>query len=274
MYDTMNTSGVDIAEHAHDRNVSVNKIIKTKGVRNVNERWHVAKSITSGMKKLGRGTKVTKGKTWHPQLDDKTAAVRDHVYWSIDHCQGDKNTLRDLLDVCIHHFQNKHDFCHITSTCRQLGPRYIPSFTVIDDPVAVRLLTDFLHSHVVYKNAEDYVVARDTYYVESFNNVCLVYIPKRIHIRNRLHYEMRMGLAILDWNEHVDRDVTSHYHRQAAENHRQRRGRRTLTVKTFGFVQDIWSAAVGQCNADEEEMQEADEDSTSDSFDEDIDVLN
>ena len=251
------------------------KYIKQKGVRNVNERWHVGKSIKSGIQKLGQGTKQTSGKTWHPQLSDKVSAVRDHVYWSIDNCDGDKDRLRHLLDTCVPHFQNVHDQCDASSACRRAN--YIPSLTVITSPVAAELLTNFLHKHVVYKNAEDYTVPRDTYYVESFNNVCLVYLPKRIHIQSHVHYDMRMGLAVLDWNEHVDREATSHNDRQSAEHYRRRRGTRVLKKKSFGFVQDIWTSIIEQNMADrpaEEDSSVSVEASENSSSDEEIDMLN
>ena len=134
-------------------------------------------------------------------------------------------------------YTNVHDHCVVSSPCKE--PNYIPPLLVLTDPVAVRLLTDFLHKHVVHKNAEDFAVPRDTYYVESFNNVCLIYLPKRVHIKSNLHYEMRMGRAILDWNEHVDREAISHYERQSVEHHRRRRGVRTLKTKSCELVQDI-----------------------------------
>ena len=46
---------------------------------------------------------------------------------------------------------------------------------------------------------------RDTYWVESFNNVILLYCPKRIHFADRT-FNMRIHLAVLDWvsmNWHV-----------------------------------------------------------------------
>jgi hypothetical protein len=76
MYDAMDAAGVAIKEHTHDRNVSINKLIKTKGARNVNERRHMAKSVTSGVKKLGSGTRITEGK-WELGLIDMSSP--DHL---------------------------------------------------------------------------------------------------------------------------------------------------------------------------------------------------
>jgi hypothetical protein len=48
----------------------------------------------------------------------------------------------------------------------------------------------------------------DTYYVESFNNVLLQYHDKRIHFSQEV-CQLRTNLAVLDWNEHVNRPTTS-----------------------------------------------------------------
>ena len=39
---------------------------------------------------------------------------------------------------------------------------------------------------------------RDTYYIESFHNVILIYAPKRIHFTDEV-YNMRMNFALMDW---------------------------------------------------------------------------
>ena len=91
------------------------------------------------------------------------------------------------------HFQDNHENCSADSECK--AQYYVPNFNKLTDSSAVKLLTDFLHSLTLYKNAQDYALSKDTYYVESFNNVMLVYLDKR------RTYEMKRDLAILDWNE-------------------------------------------------------------------------
>ena len=49
MHGATNAKGTAVSEHAHDRNVSVNNLIETRGIRSVIGRWHVSKSITAGM---------------------------------------------------------------------------------------------------------------------------------------------------------------------------------------------------------------------------------
>jgi len=167
-------------------------IIAKNGAHNSYDRWHIARSAAKEMKKISNGTKKTKGVTWHPELADKVSRMRNHLYWSMEHCNGDETTLKRNLDTAIDHFQMRHDGCDASSVCRQ--PGYIPDFIVLQDPAAVRLLTKFVHTSAIYRRPADYIYGRDTYLVESYNNVMLLYIDKRIHYGNQT-YEMRRNLA-------------------------------------------------------------------------------
>ena len=208
MYENFSRDNIHVGTHVHDRNMSINKRIREgKMARNANDRWHCTRPISGGIRKIAQGAKKNEGKTWHPQLADKGSALRNHIYWCMDHCDGKADQLRRLIDSCIPHFQNDHAHCHLESACK--ADDYVTiEQTVLTDPVAVKMLEDFIHSLVVYKQAQDYVYGHDTYYVESFNNVCLIYLDKRIHYQTTM-YELRSNLAVLDWNEHVDRPFTS-----------------------------------------------------------------
>ena len=197
---------MEVEVHVHDNNASINKVIRERtSIQNFKEQWHATRPITAGLRKIGQGVKNTKGKTWHPEFSDKGALLRNHVYWAIDNCNNDGSQLKANIEVCINHFQNKHDACNMESECKH--PDW-PSFTILKDPVAVNLLGKFIKSLTVYKKAENYVLGCDTYYVESFNNKCLIYLDKRIHYGD-LMYELCSALVVLDWNEHVDRPYTS-----------------------------------------------------------------
>ena len=150
---------------------------------------------------------------------------------------GEAHKLRQNLDACIIHFQNEHTKCSSESRCRQ--PNYVPSFNVVRSQIAVRLLTDFVHNHVIYKNARDYVYVRDTGYIESANNSALIYLDKRIHYGSEM-YETRENLWILDWNEHVDREITSRSSQMSAQNERMNLGKKRHKRKTYTFVDKIW----------------------------------
>ena len=250
MYDEFDTVGIHINKHVHDRNLSVNKVIRERESAfgrktiNTNERWHGTKAIAGGIRKVSVGTKKNfEAGQWHPDLKDKGAIIKTHVYWCIENCQNDPLKLRKLIDVAILHFQNIHTECEPSAKCKQNN--YLPSFTVIKSDTAVKLLTKFLHSLVVYQKAEDFAATGDTYYVESFNNTCLIYLDKRVHFGHQM-FELRAALSVLDWNEHVDRPYTSIHHSIRANRPRQHRGQKVYKKKTNNFVDNIWDLVV-QC---------------------------
>ena len=244
MYEQFDRRNIKINVHAHDRNMSVNKTVRTRndGVKNCNERWHATKPLTKGLKKISQGANKNMGVTWHPSLADKGSRLRNHLYYAIDNCNEDEHVLRDTIDLCILHFQDIHDRCTDDSACKEAG--YVPDFTVVREPVAIRLLTEFLHSLTLYKNAKDYVYSKDTYYVESFNNSVLIYLQKRIHYKD-LMYRLRMNLAVLNWNEHVDRPFTSRSSSEQVHHNRRHLGKKRHKKKTYIFVSDIWELLVG-----------------------------
>jgi hypothetical protein len=79
---------------------------------------------------------------------------------------------------------------------------------VITDKATVDAFLAKIKSLPIYRHADSYARCRDTFWIESFNHALLTYLPKRIHFGD-LTYQMRMDIAVMDWNENVDREVTS-----------------------------------------------------------------
>ena len=169
--------------------------MKANDANNSHDRWHVARSAAREMKASSSGAKKNCGKTWHPELTDKTATTRNHLYWSMDNCKGDPALLKSHLDNLVTHFCNNHSQCDSSSTCHE--PGYVPNYDVIKDPVALKLLTDFIHSTPIYRQPNDYIYSRDTFLLESFINVALIYLDKYIHYKIDT-YKIRRDLAVLD----------------------------------------------------------------------------
>ena len=199
-------------------------------------RWQCTKHIANGVKSIGRGAKGELGKTWHPELADKSLAVRNHVYWCLDHCNRDPQLLRQLIDTCVPHLQGNHDACHETYECKTEG--YVLPTNKLTDTVAAEVLTSFMRGLTEYRKAEDYVHWRESFYVDSFNNVCLVYLDKRLHYGDAT-YELRSNLAVLDWNENVNRPCTS-LRQPSSTSLPMQAGTKTYKKKTYDFVQHIW----------------------------------
>ena len=81
------------------------------------------------------------------------------------------------------------------------------------------------------------------FYVESFNNTCLVYLDKRIHYKTPT-YIMQINLAVLSWNEHVDRPYRSRWNRLQVQHNKTALGKKNYKPKSYHFVSDIWSLLV------------------------------
>ncbi|MDD9362061.1 MAG: hypothetical protein PV344_03950, partial [Anaplasma sp.] len=72
LYKYFDERKIYVTDHSHDRNTTVNKIIRERnGTTNSNDRWHAAKGTLKGLKVIAFGPKKNEGKTWHPELSDK-----------------------------------------------------------------------------------------------------------------------------------------------------------------------------------------------------------
>ena len=190
--------------HTHDRNMSINKMMKDKGdVTNQNDSWHGVKSVKKAFKAISSGPKDKEGKTWSEQLYDKMEPVATHFHWAIRNCGEDPL----LLSNNVSHYKNEHSNCHQTSRCKIDG-NYEPTLVVVTDPKAEKMLRNAIESAVIFKSPGDYVLVRDTSYVESFNNVMNVFHDKRTAFSDQT-YNVRAQLTVLDWNENADRVYTS-----------------------------------------------------------------
>ena len=242
MYEYFDSESVPIILHAHDNNASVTKFVKEERqpTENAKDTWHVTKSITKEARKITSGSVANSGKTWHPELSDKAGSLKTHVYWAMKNCGGDPDKLTSAIDNSVAHYKDKHENCSMTSRCKIDVP-YAPSKTIITDTVAEQMFVNFLHKLPVYREPDHYKYCMDTHYVESFNNALLQYHDKRIVFGLRT-YKLRLNLAILDWNEHVDRLATSEKTSDEDDNSRRQATVKVLSKKTYHFRQDVWKA--------------------------------
>ncbi|CAC5408340.1 unnamed protein product [Mytilus coruscus] len=166
IYQYMRNKDVRVGVHCHDRNLSINKYTREETeTLNQNDTWHCVKAMKTAMKKISSGPQYSKGKTWSFQLSDKVEPVATHVHWCIRNC----NQQKEMLNI-VDHYKNIHTVCSESSRCRK-DTNYEPSRIVISDPVAEKLLVNAILGSNIYKYANDYTLGRDTFYVESFNNV-------------------------------------------------------------------------------------------------------
>ena len=131
---------------------------------------HGVKLIQKALKLISIEPKYNKGNTWFEQLYDKEEPLATQVHWALKTCEKNPQKLQSQLSNTVNHYKNEHADCHPTSRCK-LDPNYEPFRHVITITKAKKVL----------KNTIDYVLARDTSYVESFNNVMNNFQDKRIY---------------------------------------------------------------------------------------------
>ena len=238
LYEGLSEKGANVHVHGHDRNVSINNYLKTEypAVVNANDTWHATKNVAKELKKVCSGPQYLHGKTWHGELTDKSASIKTHAYYAIKNCGGSAEKLRSnlVLDNIIPHYENIHSECYEESRCRT-DPNYIPSKVQLTDKVALKLLEGAIKNLQIYKSPSDYCSCIDTHYVECFNNACLIYHDKRIVYSDK-EYKRRTAMAILDWNENIDREFMSIAYTEDARNPRRRIGKKKqLKSKTGNF---------------------------------------
>ena len=81
------------------------------------------KNVAKEMAKISQGKVKDKGKTWFPELVDKRTqfycdiimymyivpiigkSIKTHLYWAMKNCNGNSETLRELIDSIPKHYQ-------------------------------------------------------------------------------------------------------------------------------------------------------------------------
>ena len=239
LYSYFDDQDVSVAVHVHDRNMSINADVRTKPLTvNQNDVWHAIKALKKSLKSVAAGAKKRSGVTWHPELEDKVESVCTHAHWVVRNCEGDASVLRDRLCNITNHYEHEHSGCHPTSRCR-MDANYEPRRLVTTE-LASNMLLNVITGSTLYKNAENYAMGRETFYVESFNNTINIFQDKRISFGDT-QYLVRAQLAVCHWNENVDRDYTSVWHPKADPRAPRRvKGKKVYKGCTYKYTRNIW----------------------------------
>ena len=87
------------------------------------------------------------------------------------------------------------------------------------------------------------MLARDTSYVESFNNTMNMFQDKRIAFSDA-NYNARASLAVCHWNENVDRDFTSVWNPNRRNSPRSCKGKKIYKLPTYNYRNNIWKRQI------------------------------
>eukprot|EP00731_Ephydatia_muelleri_P038050 Em0639g1a len=197
--------GLNITEVAHDYQATIKLYVRQLGMVNSYDTWHGTKNVAKQLRHICAGTVRTRDRTWFTELSDKARCTKVHLYWCMRNCGGNPVRLRAMIMNISKHF------------------RVITKVALLRVPV----------------NSQ----CRDTYWVESFNHQLLTYLPKRIHFHTKT-FEMRMNLAVMDWNENCQRMATSHHEYTDVRRPDHHSTYNVLVKKTYRFVNNIWSMYV------------------------------
>ena len=128
---------------------------------------------------------------------------------------------------------------------------------MITDCAAERLLTTAITKSVLYTGAQDYILAKNGYHVESFNHTMNIFHDRRIAFGNE-QYNTKSKLAVCHWNEGVDREYTSMWHpKHDPRAPRQQKGKKILTKCTYKYCDSIRKRYVRKVYGKKEEEYHA-----------------
>ena len=87
------------------------------------------------------------------------------------------------------------------------------------------------------------MLARDTSYVQSFNNTMNMFQDKRISFSDA-NYNALASLAVCHWNENVDRDFTSVWNPNRRNATRSCKGKKIYKPQTYNYRTNIWKCHI------------------------------
>ena len=100
-------------------------------------------------------------------------------------------------------------------------------------------MTDAIKQSQMYKQ-QYFSFATDTSYVESFNNHLNIWHDKRINF-GKEQFRMRSELAVLSWNENVDREYTSIWSSRNCAANKRKSSKKRYKRETYQFRDKIWN---------------------------------
>ncbi|CAH3153238.1 unnamed protein product, partial [Pocillopora meandrina] len=218
------TQGFHVAEVTYDFVLQLTTWILSKGMLDSFDSWYGAKSVTKAMKEVASGAQRDEGSKWFFELFDKVKSTRTLVYFCMKNSPPNEEEFQGTLLNVVDHYQGNH----------------VMSKKLLTKPEVVAACREAIVGTSIYRHASDYMQCRETYWIESLHSVMLIYAAKRIHHGDDT-YNMCMELAILDWNENVNREASSLQMYQHTRHPNCLAEIRVLTSKTFNFRGTIWS---------------------------------
>ncbi|XP_070571980.1 uncharacterized protein [Ptychodera flava] len=192
--------GINVTEFVTDDHFAITSMMQEERFRAIQyskDMWHKAKNIA---KKLILESRLKANKVLVPWIP----AIRKHFYFAAQHCNGDPDTMREIVHQFLHHIRGEHAWegGHCTFHPRQLPPAAKRLTYLSQNSSAYKVVQKLLCRKTFVDSLKYYVRNRSTGTLESYHNVILKYASKRCY-RGRT-YEMCVSLATIDHNSHTD----------------------------------------------------------------------
>lgn len=208
--------------------------------------WHIAKGISKKLVKLAKKKPCKMLNEWIP-------SIVNHVYWSVQTCEGNGEELAERLLSVVHHICNRHSFpgnkfykkCeHDKYTEDEVRSR---NWLQMGSPPHEALKKVLLQPQLV-KDIKKMNLNIFTTYLEIFHSLKIRYLPKSIFFEQE-KMEAGVKLAALDHNLNIKRNQATKTTKEGSAiprfkiaYHRYSKrfvAKKVLTEKSYSFLRNI-----------------------------------
>lgn len=164
--------------------------------------WHLTKSLMKRLKTLEKK---------HPDVFLWKSSINNHLWWSAQTCQGNGKILVEKFLSVLHHISNEHEW-ETSGEIKRCEHESI-SEKESNEKLWINPLSESFFALKKILTAKDFIKDLEqakhfvhTGRLESYHNVRLKYMPKRIHLKYNGMY-LRSILAILDHNYNTGKNI-------------------------------------------------------------------
>jgi hypothetical protein len=194
----------DLSGFLSDRHKGIRYYLRTQHpeIEHEFDIWHLTKSLMKRLKTLEKK---------HPDVFLWKSSINNHLWWSAQTCQGNGKILVEKFLSVLHHISNEHE-SKTSGEIKRCEHEPI-SEKESNEKLWINPLSESFLALKKILTAKDFIKdleqAKHFVYtgrLESYHNVRLKYMPKRIHLKYNGMY-LRSILAILDHNYNTGKNI-------------------------------------------------------------------
>ncbi|CAI6365786.1 unnamed protein product [Macrosiphum euphorbiae] len=165
--------------------------------------WHLSKSLMKKMKTLEKK---------YPDVYLWKSSINNHLWWSAQTCEENADLLEDKIISILYHIANIHEWTDENGITKQCEHEKLTDERV-KNKLWIHMKTSSYDALKKILTAKDFIkdLRQAKHFVhtgklESYHNVRLKYMPKRIHLQFNGMF-VRSILAILDHNNNTKKTL-------------------------------------------------------------------